>query len=53
MASDGVWDVNTDMEIFSLSLSSKDTKELCDEIISTSITKGTMDNVSCFVIKVN
>ena len=53
IASDGVWDVNTDMEIFSMSLSCKNSKELCNTIIESSLMKGSTDNISCFVIKIN
>ena len=53
IASDGVWDVNTDMEIFSMSLNCKNSKELCHSIIESSLMKGSTDNISCFVIKVN
>ena len=53
IASDGVWDVYTDMEILSMALSCKDSKELCDKIIESSLMRGSMDNISCFVIKLN
>ena len=53
IASDGVWDVINDDEIYKYSLITKSSKELCDYIVKQSIDKGSMDNISCFVIKLN
>ena len=53
MASDGVWDVMDDLEVYSLSLETENSKELCNEIINNSLDKGSQDNISCFVIKLN
>lgn len=53
IATDGVWDVLNEYEIYNFSLISKNSKELCDIIVKNSIDKGSMDNVSCFVIKLN
>ena len=53
MASDGVWDVMDDLEVYSLSLEAENSKELCNEIINNSLEKGSKDNISCFVIKLN
>lgn len=53
IASDGVWDVVTEEEIGKLSLGCKNAKEFCDIIVKTSMDKHTMDNVSCFVLKLN
>ena len=51
IASDGVWDVLNENEIYNFSLIAKNSKELCDTIVENSINKGSMDNISCFVIK--
>ena len=53
IASDGIWDVLDDNEVYSLSLIVKNSKELCDIIVKNAIDKGSMDNISCFVIKIN
>ena len=53
MASDGVWDVMDDLEVYSLSLETENSKELCNGIINNSLDKGSQDNISCFVIKLN
>ena len=50
IASDGIWDVLDDNEVYSLSLIVKNSKELCDIIVKNAIDKGSMDNISCFVI---
>ena len=52
MASDGVWDALNENEIFIMSQECKNTKELCDIIVRKSLDKS-MDNISCFVIKLN
>ena len=51
IATDGVWDILEDEDIFNLSKKSYNSKELCNIIINKSIEKGSMDNISCFVIK--
>ena len=53
IASDGVWDVIDEDEIYNYSLISKNSKDFCDIIVKKSIDKGSMDNISCFVIKLN
>jgi len=53
IASDGVWDVINDEEIYEMSKMYIDSKEFCKNIVQTSINKGSMDNISCFVISVN
>jgi serine/threonine protein phosphatase PrpC len=50
LASDGVWDVINDNELFELSKKFKNADEFCKEIVKESIKKGTKDNVSCIVI---
>ena len=52
IASDGVWDVMDENEIFRLSKECKNSKELCDLIVSNSLIKS-LDNISCFVIRLN
>ena len=51
MASDGVWDVLEDLEIYRLSICNDNSMEICTKIIEASLEKGSKDNVSCFVIK--
>jgi len=53
IASDGVWDVLEDNDVYELSKSATNSMELCRDIMKNSIDKGTMDNISCFVIKLN
>ena len=53
VATDGVWDVLEDGDAYNMSIGVDNSKELCNKIIQTSLDKGTMDNLSCFVIKLN
>jgi len=53
MCSDGVWDVLTDSDIFQLSNNSSNSDELSKLIVNQAINKGSQDNVSCIVIKIN
>lgn len=53
IASDGVWDVIEDDDIFNLNRNATNSEELCGNIIRSSLDKGSMDNISCFVIKLN
>ena len=53
IASDGVWDVLDDLDVYSLSLKAENSKELCNEIVKSSLEKDSKDNISCFVIKLN
>ena len=53
VASDGVWDVFEDVDIYEMSKGINDAKELCNNIVQKSIEKGSTDNISCFVIKLN
>ena len=39
--------------LYSLSLEAENSKELCNEIVNYSLEKGSKDNISCFVIKLN
>ena len=53
MASDGVWDVLDDLDVYKFSLSAENSKSLCDDIIQNALEKESTDNLSCFVIKLN
>ena len=53
IATDGIWDVLDDLDVYSLSLTAKNSKDLCDKIIDSALEKNTKDNLSCFVIKLN
>ena len=53
VATDGVWDVLEDVDVYNMSIEMNNSKEFCNKIIQTSLDKGTMDNLSCFVIKLN
>ena len=53
MASDGIWDVLDDLDVYKLSLTAENSKKLCDDIIQDALDKDSTDNLSCFVIKLN
>ena len=53
MASDGVWDVLDEMEVYDMSSKIKNSKEYCDIIVNMAIEKGSTDNISCFVLQLN
>ena len=53
LASDGVWDVLDDLDVYKFSLSADNSKILCDQIIQNALERETTDNLSCFVIKLN
>jgi len=53
VASDGIWDVLSDNDVYNMSFQFGNSKDFCDHIIKSAIEKGTMDNISCFVIKLN
>lgn len=53
VASDGVWDVINDEELFRISQTVSNSDEFVKKIISNSLMRGTQDNISCFVIKLN
>ena len=52
IASDGVWDALNENDILQLSQKCKNSKDLCDMIVKYSLGKS-MDNISCFVIRLN
>lgn len=51
--SDGIWDVISKEDLFELSKKKMSSKEFAQKIIITSLKKGTRDNISCYVIKLN
>ena len=53
MASDGIWDVLDDLDVYKMTLTAENSKNLCDKIIQEAIDKDSNDNLSCFVIKLN
>ena len=53
IASDGVWDVMEDEDAYGLGKVANNSKNLCRDIVQTSLDKGSMDNISCFVIALN
>ena len=53
IASDGVWDVITDEDMFRLSLQISNSEDYAYLIIKTGLSKGTQDNISCLVLKLN
>lgn len=53
MASDGVWDVLDDSEVYKMSLLAINSKDFCNNIIKSAKEKGSLDNISCFVIQLN
>ena len=53
IASDGVWDVVEDLDIYKMSLLASNSKDLCNNIIKAAVENGSLDNISCFVIQLN
>ena len=53
LASDGVWDVLDDLDVYKYSLMAENSKKLCDDIIQNSLDRNSTDNISCFAIKLN
>ena len=53
IATDGVWDVMEDEDVFVLCKDENNSMNLCRNVINTSLEKGTMDNISCFVVALN
>lgn len=50
VATDGIWDVFEDVDVLDISKKFDNSKELCNKLVYQSIEKGSMDNISCFVI---
>ena len=53
LCSDGVWDVLSDEDVYNLSMKVKNSCELSTLIVNTAIDKGSRDNISCIVIRIN
>lgn len=53
LASDGVWDVVEDSEVYKMSLLATNSKDLCNNIMKAAVDNGSFDNISCFVIQLN
>ena len=53
IGSDGVWDVISDSDLFSICKENLPSEELVKKIVEISKDKGTTDNVTCLVIKLN
>ena len=53
VATDGVFDVMEDEDIFQMSKRHQNSKEFCEDIMKEAVERGSMDNVSCFVIGLN
>lgn len=53
IASDGVWDTISQDDLFKLSKEKMSSKEFSEKIVVSSLNRGTRDNISCFVIKLN
>jgi serine/threonine protein phosphatase PrpC len=53
IASDGVWDVLEDEDVHELSKPANNSLDLCRNIMKNTVEKGSMDNISCFVIELN
>ena len=53
IASDGVWDTLDDSDVYEMSKNIDNSKDLCNKIVEKSLDKGSMDNISCFVINLN
>ena len=53
IASDGIWDILDDVDVYEMSKNMDNSKDLCNNIVEKALDKGSMDNISCFVIKLN
>ena len=53
IASDGVWDVLEDEDVRELSKPANNSIDLCRNIMKNTVEKGSMDNISCFVIELD
>lgn len=53
LCSDGVWDVCDDEEVYKMSFKIKNADEYSALVINTSLERGSRDNISCIVIKIN
>ena len=53
IASDGVWDTVNDDEAIACCKEELTTKQIVQNIVKLSLEKGSADNISCMVIKLN
>ena len=57
MASDGLWDVLKNRDVcdtcYSLASSSYNTQQIAEELVNNALIRGSMDNVTCIVVKLN
>ena len=53
IASDGVWDVISREDLFGISKEKMSSEEFSKKIVVTALERGTRDNISCFVVKLN
>ena len=53
IASDGVWETISEEDLFKFSKIKMSSEEFSKKIVLTSMERGSRDNVSCFVIKLN
>ena len=53
IATDGVWDILDDSDVYEISKDFDSSKDLCNKIVEKSMDKGSTDNISCFAIKLN
>ena len=54
MASDGLWDVLSNKDVFEICKSYRpdcDPQQLADELVNNAMRKGSMDNVTCIVVR--
>ena len=51
IATDGVWDIFNDADVYEISQKFDNSKDLCNTLVNKSIEKDSTDNISCFVIK--
>ena len=50
IATDGVFDVMEDEDVFQLSKKQKNAKDFCEDVMKEAVERGSMDNISCFVV---
>ena len=53
IATDGIWDILDDADAYEISKDIENPKDFCDKIVSIALKKGSMDNISCFVVGLN
>ena len=53
VATDGIWDTLEDGDVYNISKNMENARDLCNTLVEKAMEKGSMDNISCFVIKLN